>query len=54
MIYINRSVTECIDKAASTPATCSRLEASPGVCDLKADGRTLILFLSAITVRVCG
>jgi hypothetical protein len=53
VIYINRSVTECIE-AASTAATCPRLEASPGVCDLKADGRTLILFLSAITVRACG
>jgi hypothetical protein len=53
VIYINRSVTECIE-AASTAATCARPEANRGVCDLNADGRTLVLLLSAITVRVCG
>ena len=53
MIYVNRSITECIE-AASTDATCPRLEADSGVCNLKADRTTLVLLLSAITVRSCG
>ena len=57
VIYINRSVTECIEAAstaASTAATCPHIEADSGVCDLKADRTTLVLLLSAITVRSRG
>ena len=50
MIYINRSIMECVDAATT------RTEATTGglaVCDLKADSRTLILLLSVLTVRSC-
>ena len=50
MIYINRSIMECVDAATT------RTEAATGglaVCDLKADGRTLVLLLSVLTVRNC-
>ena len=53
VIYINRSVSECIE-AASTAATYPHIEADSGVCDLKADRTTLVLLLSAITVRSRG
>ena len=50
VIYINRSIMECVDAATT------RIEAAIGglvVCDLKADGRTLVLLLSVLTVRSC-
>ena len=50
MIYINRSIMECVEAATT------RTEAATGglaVCDLKADGRTLVLLLSVLTVRNC-
>ena len=50
MIYIHRSIMECVDAATT------RIEAAIGglvVCDLKADGRTLVLLLSVLTVRSC-
>jgi hypothetical protein len=47
LVYVNRSILECVD--AATPG--ANPETALAVCDLKADGRTLILLLSVLTVR---
>jgi len=48
VIYINRSIMECVDAATTRTEAAT---AGPAVCDLKADGRTLVLLLSVLTVR---
>ena len=50
VIYINRSIMECVDAATTRTEAAT---AGPAVCDLKADGRTLVLLLSVLTVRSC-
>jgi hypothetical protein len=50
VIYINRSIMECVDAATTRADTAAGRLA---VCDLKADGRMLLLLLSVLTVRSC-
>ena len=50
LLYINRSIMECVDAATTRTEAAT---AGPAVCDLKADGRTLVLLLSVLTVRSC-
>ena len=50
VIYINRSIMECVDAATTRTEAAT---AGSAVCDLKADGRTLVLLLSVLTVRSC-
>ena len=50
VIYINRSIMECVDAATTRTEAAT---AGPAVCDLKVDGRTLVLLLSVLTVRSC-
>lgn len=51
VIYINKSISECVD-VANIASTTGKAETA--VCDLKKDSGALILLLSVLTVRSCS
>jgi hypothetical protein len=51
VIYINKSISECVDVAAIASTTG---KAETAVCNLKKDSGTLILLLSVLTVCSCS